>query len=56
MSDVPLVLVVDDDVDSRLLLELALSTSGYAVATAANGLDALTSARRQAPHLILRAG
>jgi DNA-binding response OmpR family regulator len=53
MSDVPLVLVVDDDVDSRMLLELALSTSGYAVATAANGLDALTSARRQAPRLIL---
>ena len=53
MSDVPLVMVVDDDVDSRTLLELALSASGYAVVTAANGLDALSAARRYAPHLIL---
>ena len=53
MSDVPLVMVVDDDVDSRTLLELALSASGYAVVTAVNGLDALSAARRYAPHLIL---
>jgi DNA-binding response OmpR family regulator len=50
---VPLVLVVDDDPDSRALLELALSMSGYAVATATNGLDALRTARRRVPHLIL---
>jgi DNA-binding response OmpR family regulator len=50
---VPLVLVVDDDPDSRALLELALSMSGYAVVTAANGLDALRTARRTVPHLIL---
>ena len=46
-------MVVDDDVDSRTLLELALSASGYAVVTAVNGLDALSAARRYAPHLIL---
>ena len=53
MCDVPLVLVVDDDADSRTLLELALSMSGYAVTTAANGLDALDAARRRVPRLIL---
>lgn len=53
MSHEPLVLVVDDDVDSRALLELALVESGYAVATAVNGLDALRAARRQLPQLIL---
>lgn len=53
MPDLPLVLVVDDDLDSRMLLELALSTSGYAVATAENGLDALHAARRRLPRLIL---
>jgi len=53
MADKPLVLVVDDDTDSRTLLELALKTSGYAVATAVNGLDALRAARQQLPRLIL---
>lgn len=49
----PLVLVVDDDPDSRTLLELALSYAGYSVRTAANGLEALTAARRELPHVIL---
>jgi CheY-like chemotaxis protein len=53
MADKPLVLVVDDDTDSRTLLELALKTSGYAVATAVNGLDALRAARQHPPQLIL---
>lgn len=53
MADKPLVLVVDDDTDSRTLLELALRTSGYAVATAVNGLDALRAARLEPPRLIL---
>lgn len=53
MPDVPLVLVVDDDPDSRLLLELALSTSGYAVVTAVNGMEALRAARDRVPRLIL---
>jgi DNA-binding response OmpR family regulator len=47
------VLVVDDDLDSRTLLETALSISGYEVATAVNGQDALNTARRQHPCVIL---
>jgi DNA-binding response OmpR family regulator len=53
MTSAPLVLVVDDDHDSRNLLELALSASGFAVATASNGLDALLAARLRRPVLIL---
>ena len=53
MNSEPLVLVVDDDVDSRALLALALSESGYTVDTAANGLDALRAARRRRPRVIL---
>ena len=53
MPDAPLILVVDDDNDSRTLLELVLATSGYAVETAINGRDALDSARRRPPRLIL---
>jgi DNA-binding response OmpR family regulator len=52
-SDPPLVLVVDDDADSRTLLEIALSLAGYDVATAANGLDALDVARERQPRVIL---
>ena len=53
MADAPLILVVDDDSDSRTLLEMALSTSGYDVETAVNGRDGLASARRRLPQLIL---
>jgi DNA-binding response OmpR family regulator len=53
MNDAPLILVVDDDNDSRTLLEMALSASGYAVETAMNGRDALDTARRHPPQLIL---
>jgi DNA-binding response OmpR family regulator len=53
IADPPLVLVVDDDVDSRTLLEMALSMAGYDVATAANGLDALDMARVRRPRVIL---
>ena len=47
------VLVVDDDKSSRSLLELALSTEGYQVATAANGVAALAGARWLHPDVIL---
>lgn len=53
MPDAPLILVVDDDNDSRTLLQMVLATSGYDVETAINGRDALDSARRRPPRLIL---
>jgi len=47
------VLVVDDDADSRALLELALSFEGYAVVSAPDGRAALKSAKRHHPAVIL---
>ncbi len=52
MSSV-VVLVVDDDPDSRTLLELALSLEGYVVFAAANGVEALDTAHRFHPDVIL---
>jgi len=52
MSSV-VVLVVDDDPDSRTLLELALSLEGYVVFAAANGVEALETAHRFHPDVIL---
>jgi two-component system response regulator (stage 0 sporulation protein F) len=37
------VLIVEDDVDLREILELALGEEGYAVAAAGNGLEAIVS-------------
>jgi CheY-like chemotaxis protein len=48
------VLVVEDDEDLRTLLVEVLKSEDYSVATAANGLEALTWLRRHAaPALIL---
>ena len=47
------VLVVDDDPDSRTLLELALSLEGYEVCSAADGAAGLTTARVFHPDVIL---
>lgn len=47
------VLVVDDDQDSRTLLELALSLEGYSVRSVADGAAALESARVFHPDVIL---
>jgi DNA-binding response OmpR family regulator len=47
------VLVVDDDLDSRTLLEMALSAAGYTVVSATNGIEALAVARRFHPAVIL---
>ena len=49
----PHVLVVDDDCDSRSLLEMALSFLGYEVTTATNGQEGLAAARRIRPDVIL---
>ena len=49
----PLVLVVDDDVATRLLLKGLLAKQGYLVVEAANGQQAVESVRQQPPDLIL---
>ena len=40
-SPQPLVLVVEDDHDTRVLLRATLETAGFVVVTAANGRDAM---------------
>lgn len=47
------VLVVDDDRRVRELLEITLTTHGFAVITACDGEEALMRARRERPDLIL---
>ena len=47
------ILVVDDDPDSRTLLDLALSADGHQVVTANNGLEGLRAAREHHPAVIL---
>ena len=47
------ILVVDDDEDSRIVLETALNGAGYAVCSAKNGAQALEMARRSPPDMIV---
>lgn len=49
----PQILVVDDEVDIRAVLALALRRSGYQVRTAGDGLEALEEIRRQPPDLVI---
>jgi CheY-like chemotaxis protein len=53
VSREPLILVVDDDPDSRTMLETMLTFAGYRVVSAENGLQALSIAERQHPSVIL---
>lgn len=48
-----LVLIVDDDVDVAKTIELDLTQGGYQVLTAHNGYEALQSALRERPDLVL---
>jgi CheY-like chemotaxis protein len=48
-----LILVVEDDQDSRVILALTLQFEGYHVLEAANGREALTLCLRHRPSLIL---
>lgn len=48
-----LVLIVDDDEDSRQLLEAALTSVGYATMVAADGREALALLARRPPDLVL---
>jgi two-component system alkaline phosphatase synthesis response regulator PhoP len=47
------ILVVDDEPDIRELIEYNLRKEGYNVATAANGKQAITMAKREIPDLII---
>ena len=47
------ILIVEDDVDSRILLERMLLSQGYAVDSAANGVEALEKANLSPPDLIV---
>jgi diguanylate cyclase (GGDEF)-like protein len=47
------VLVIDDDPDTRLLLEKTLGNAGYAIFSAANGKEGLEKAMQCHPQLVL---
>jgi DNA-binding response OmpR family regulator len=47
------ILVVDDDPSLLLLVSKILQTAGYRVSTAANGMVALQSVRRETPDLVV---
>ena len=51
--DSPVVLVVDDNEDSRIIYGSALRHAGYAVRTANDGVQCVESAVANAPDLIL---
>ena len=52
-QEAPLVLVVDDSDDIREMVRFILDTSGYRVAVAENGLEAVQMAQTESPNLIL---
>lgn len=47
------ILIVEDDIDSRILLERALPRQGYSIESAANGVEALQKAVLSPPDLII---
>ena len=49
----PTILIVEDDVQLRLLLSTILTQSGYSVRSAEDGFSALAEIRNQVPDLIL---
>lgn len=46
-------LLVDDEADTRAMLEMWLSEQGFAVSVAANGIEALARTEEQAPDVIV---
>ena len=50
---IPVILIVDDDSDSRLMLKLLLETWKYQVIEAKDGIEALNIAENSCPDLIL---
>ena len=53
MHEPPLILLVDDQPDNRMLLEAILAPEGYRLRQAADGPAALAEARKEPPDLIL---
>jgi adenylate cyclase len=53
MRKPPLILVVDDVADNAEILQMRLESQGYAVATAADGVEALDKVRELLPDLVL---
>ena len=47
------ILVVDDEISIRRILETRLSMLGYAVVTAADGEEALLAYKKESPNLII---
>jgi len=47
------ILVVDDDIDLRKMIQWVLEDEGFEVETAANGLDAVDQAMQQRPALVI---
>jgi two-component system OmpR family response regulator len=47
------ILIVDDDKDIQRLLALRLSREGYETAFASDGVSAISTARKEAPDLII---
>jgi two-component system alkaline phosphatase synthesis response regulator PhoP len=47
------ILVVDDEVNITQILEFSIGAEGYEVITALNGEDAIETARRELPDLII---
>lgn len=49
----PLVLIVDDYADSREVWTMLLGAEGFEVLTEANGTDALATALRESPNIVV---
>lgn len=47
------VLLVEDNIDNRDMMQFLLERAGYVVSTADTGLEALETAHREKPHIIL---
>ena len=49
----PLVLLIEDDPDTRAVIEILLAQSGFDVLAAMDGLEGIERARTEAPDVIL---
>jgi CheY-like chemotaxis protein len=49
----PMIMVAEDDTDSRLMMRTLLEMKGYCVVEAADGQEAIEVAERERPHLVI---